>query len=346
MMKVKDKKEGARLKIYFRLTNPCGGANTLIDNLIKYLNNKEIEYILDYLPGFPEIMPAFYPFFKNKGQDCNLVHKDAFTSFYANSKPSLITVYHLPETPYYQKYASLMQKLYYKIVYLYHHRALKNTNVVVCTSQYTKKQLEIIHGYKKAVVIYCGVDTNLFRPMKVKKEKFGINKEKTILIYTGNLIKRKGADLLPEIMKKLGNNFVLLMTAGMRNQTIKKGKNIIFLGRFPFKKLVEVYSVSDILVFPTRLEGFGYTVAEAMACGKPVVTTNCSSLPELIIDGKGGFLCEIDNVDDFVEKIRILARDENLRKRMGIFNRKRILENFTLDVMGKKYVNLYKKLVK
>lgn len=61
-----------------------------------------------------------------------------------------------------------------------------------------------------------------------------------------------------------------------------------------------MYNFCDILLLPSCREGFGYAVAEAMACGKPVICTNSSSLPELVMEGKGGFLCEQDNIEDFV----------------------------------------------
>jgi glycosyltransferase involved in cell wall biosynthesis len=82
-----------------------------------------------------------------------------------------------------------------------------------------------------------------------------------------------------------------------------------------------------------------------MACGKPVVATNGSSLPELVIDGKGGFLCEMDNVRDFAEKIRQLTADENLRQEMGKFNRKRIEEMFTIKKMTEEYLTIYRSLL-
>jgi Glycosyltransferase len=105
-----------------------------------------------------------------------------------------------------------------------------------------------------------------------------------------------------------------------------------------------MYNYADIFLFPTRLEGFGLSVAEAMACGKPIVTTDCSSMPELVIDGKGGFLCEMDNVKDFADSIRILAEDSGLRRQMGTFNRARVIEKFSLDRMVQEYITVYKKL--
>ena len=105
------------------------------------------------------------------------------------------------------------------------------------------------------------------------------------------------------------------------------------------------YNDCDIFLSPSRLESFGLSVAEAMACGKPVVTTNYSSLPELVIDGKGGFLCKMDDIKEFAEKIKYLAKDEYLMKRMGKFNRKKVLNDFSSEKMGKNYIKIYKSLI-
>lgn len=60
---------------------------------------------------------------------------------------------------------------------------------------------------------------------------------------------------------------------------------------------------------------------------------------------KHGFLCKMDDVNNFVEKIRIPGENADLRKRMGEYNKKKILEKFTLSIMVKEYVEIYKKFV-
>ena len=64
------------------------------------------------------------------------------------------------------------------------------------------------------------------------------------------------------------------------------------------------------------------------------------------MDQKSGFLCQQDNVNDFVEKIKILGRDKNLRQSMSLFNRERIVENFTLEKMAENYLRLYKDVLR
>lgn len=103
----------------------------------------------------------------------------------------------------------------------------------------------------------------------------------------------------------------------------------------------EIYQDADILLFPTVREGFGLAAAEAMASGIPVVTTNCSALPELVHHGKGGYLCSIGNVDDYAKRINFLASSPEIRKKMGEYNRQRIEENFTLSIMINRYEKLF-----
>ena len=74
------------------------------------------------------------------------------------------------------------------------------------------------------------------------------------------------------------------------------------------------------------------------------MASNCTSFPELVVEGKGGFLCEKDNVKEFVERIQYLAGEPEQIRKMGQFNRERVLEKFTLESMVKKYLDLYRSL--
>jgi len=98
-----------------------------------------------------------------------------------------------------------------------------------------------------------------------------------------------------------------------------------------------------MLLFPSRLEGFGYSAVEAMACGKPVVVTNYSSLKEIVKDKENGYLCEINNVDDFVEKIKIVRERLNNSEKF-LDNYKYVKDNFSLEIMAKKYNGFFRKI--
>ena len=103
---------------------------------------------------------------------------------------------------------------------------------------------------------------------------------------------------------------------------------------------LEEYRQADVLLFPSRLEGFGYAVAEAMACGVPVVASNTSSLPELVDDGETGRLCVPEDPGSFVQAVRELAGDPQRRVSMGVAARARAVERFSLRRMASEYQGL------
>lgn len=86
-------------------------------------------------------------------------------------------------------------------------------------------------------------------------------------------------------------------------------------------------------------------VLEAMASGLPVVASNCSSLPEQIDNGKGGFLCELGNADDFANRINMLADSPQLRRDMGQWNLQRANEQFTIDKIVNDYYRLFEEVL-
>jgi glycosyltransferase involved in cell wall biosynthesis len=117
------------------------------------------------------------------------------------------------------------------------------------------------------------------------------------------------------------------------------------VGSVPFKDMANRYRQMDLLVMPSVREGFGLSVAEAMACGLPVVASDCSAIPELIDDGKGGFLCPVGDVNAFAEKINLLADSPKLRREMGEYNRAKVEKMFALDRMVKEYQELFEEVL-
>lgn len=277
-------------------------------------------------------------------EDCDLLHIAVGHAhlFKKIKKKKVTTLYHFDFNKEYLKYASLGQKFYQAlIVKELVKRSLEAVDGVIAMSNYTQQSAVAIFGDRDIRTIYPGIDAGKFKPQKEKRDN-----KKIRLLFVGNLIKRKGVDLLPKIMARLGSKYALYYTTGLRTKNVLKQKSMFPLGRLGEVELIKEYNQSDIFLFPSRLEGFGYGVAEAMSCAKPVVCTNTSSLPELVIDGQGGFLCTIDDVDDFVAKIKILGKNERLRRKMGQFNRKRVLAKFTLEKSAREHTKFYQQLIR
>ena len=135
-------------------------------------------------------------------------------------------------------------------------------------------------------------------------------------------------------------------TSGLRSERmLPRALNLVDLGRIGWEEMPELYRSNDILLSPTVREGFGLAIAEAMACGLPVVASNCSAVPELVDDGKGGFLCPVGDVGAFAEKTNLLARNPELRCQMGEYNRAKVEKMFTLERMASEYRELFESLL-
>jgi len=118
-------------------------------------------------------------------------------------------------------------------------------------------------------------------------------------------------------------------------------KSVIYLGKIPDEMVPKFYSMLDVFSGASIAEGFGFVYAEASRCGRPVVATNSSSIPEIILNGKTGILVPIRNSKILAEAIIKLLENRNLAKKMGKSG-----AEFTWDNSAKQHLEVYEKLIK
>ncbi len=201
----------------------------------------------------------------------------------------------------------------------------------------------------KVDVIPTGIDVKKPGDGSAIRREFGIKDEKVVL-YVGLLVPRKGVETLIEVIAKLkGENIkVLLVGDGpMRKEyeVIAKKKGItsklIFTG---FRKDVfDFYAAADVFFFPSRGEGLPGVLMEAMCCGLSVVTSNIPCIPDLVEDGKNGFLCKLDDNECLGARLKQLLDNPELRKKVGAAGVEKIKEFSWEQVIGK-YTDMYKTL--
>lgn len=334
------------MKISFPVIRGGSGTDIFIDNLTSGLIQGGVEIEIQVIHSAMGIIPSL----AGAGfrvHDADLVHSNTWSGFgFKKGIPLVVTGHSAVRTPELKKYHSTIQQIYYQLIKVCEQKSLRSAESVCTVSRFASDYLERMYGYSDANVIYNGIDPARFspHPSPGTEGRSGNSRKPISLFFAGNRRVMKGFDLLPEIMADLGDEFHLSIAAGLRGKnSAPTGKYIHDLGRISPSEMPALYNSCDIYLFPSRLEGFGLSVAEAMACGKPVVTTDCSSLPELVIDGKGGYLCPMDDVSAFAEAIRHLAEDEDLRARMGRFNRQRVMDHFTIEKMTREYLRVYRK---
>jgi L-malate glycosyltransferase len=243
-----------------------------------------------------------------------------------------------------RQYNSPIQNLHYTTdLKWFTRKAIRKASSITAVSKFTAELVRSDTGLQQKIhVIYNGVDETQFVPaVNRHAERRGIN-----VLFSGNLTRKKGADLLPDIAARLNPGIRILYTSGLRsNKRLPAHPALLGTGRIPHEAMPQLYNKCDMLLFPTVREGFGLAAAEAMACGLPVVTSNCSSLPELVDHGKGGYLCTPGDVAAFADCINTLADSASMRREMGEYNRARVEQNFTLARMVSEYKALFSEIL-
>jgi len=222
--------------------------------------------------------------------------------------------------------------------------SFKAADAVVTVSNYTANAVQEAFPGIEPEAIHNGIDVEHFCPSASSEP--AEHNERIELLYVGNLSRRKGADLLPGIMRQLGDGYVLRYTAGLRpGEDFADAANLVPVGTLHGQDLVDAYRRADLLIFPSRLEGFGYVAVEAMACGTPVVAADSSSLPEIVADPTTGRLCPVDDTACFVTRIRELADNPQQLAASGETGRERAVKLFSIDNMTKSYIALFERLL-
>lgn len=335
------------MKIRFPVIRNFSGADVYFDQLAEGVAAQGAEVELRFYPHVLEFLPytALRPFFRHR-HECDLVHTKAEYGwlFAEPGKPLVVTLAHCVFDPIYEHYKGALKRLYHQMKLGKNiPRSFAVADRIVAVSRFTAEQIGEVFGRSDVRTIYNGVDVDFFRPAP---EPAQASSGPIRLLYVGNMTARKGFPLLKPILERLGPGYVLEYTTGLRTRGSRPPHPAMqALGRLTRRELLEAYQRCDILLFPSRLEGFGYPVAEAMACGKPVVCTRHSSLPELLDDSQGGYLCALDNLEEFAEAVRRLAADPERRRQMGAHNRAKAQREFSLERCAREYTKLYQELL-
>lgn len=210
--------------------------------------------------------------------------------------------------------------------------SILNADHIITISQFSKK--DIIKQYKiksdKITVAYPGLDPDIFHKItndeKINNVTKKYNIHKNYILYIGTLQPRKNLIRLIEAFRKIEGMELVIVGKGsgegrsgwMYEDILKKPKElgieekVIFTGFVPKDDLPYLLSGATSFVLPSLWEGFGIPLLEAMACGTPVISSNVSSLPEVV--GKAGLLVNPQSADQIEQAIRVVSFDKKLRR--------------------------------
>lgn len=234
-------------------------------------------------------------------------------------------------------------------------RVIEGSDRVITGSEFSRRQLARELGVRTdhVSVVPYGVDAR-FAPAPRRPDllaRYGLD-GRTVALYFGGLKTRKNLFLLLEIWREVAaaHPEARLLVAGggpllpgLRARARRLGvqERVVFTGYVPEAEKAAHYNLADVFLFPSAMEGFGLAVGEAMSSGLPVVASDRGSIPEVLVDGEGGFLSDPARPETFVARLQLLLSDGALREKFGRANQERVERLFRWERCARETARVY-----
>jgi glycosyltransferase involved in cell wall biosynthesis len=237
-------------------------------------------------------------------------------------------------------------------------KAIQNADAIISVSQYTAEVTKQLFSLKKEIkVIPNGIDLNQFSVNETNRID-----ENTIL-YFGTLIRKKGLLELPlifnEVYKK--NNEAKLILIGKDASDILTGssstwdimkplftiealQNVHYLGSVPYNEIKNHIDSAAVCVFPTFAEALPVSWLEAMAMQKAIVASDIGWASEIIENEVNGFLVHPKHHHEYANKILELLDNPNRRIQFGVEARKKVAQQFSIDIVSEVSSRFYQSI--
>lgn len=241
---------------------------------------------------------------------------------------------------------------------------IKDCNKILCVSDYIKKHVEERFSLKENntdILINC-IDTDKFNGQieeneaNTLRQKYQIENNQKILLFTGRLSKEKGIkELLEAISMIKTKDFKLLIVGSfffgtqikndfeneLKGLIEKVKENVVFTGYVPYEEIQKIYAIADIAVLPSIWEDPApLTIIEAMASGLPIITTASGGIPEYAKNGCAIIVKRNENMtQDLAKEIEKLIKDSDKMIEMAKVSRENVtnlgLDDFYRDLIEK-----------
>ena len=259
-------------------------------------------------------------------------------------------------------FAKSLNHLYTKLVLT---PLLDRAKVIIATSPNYVAGSKILQKYKKKVrVVPYSVDLELFKLNKSNKKTFLELKEKykgkKIILFVGRLVPYKGLEFLiramPSIREEIKNIKLIIIGDGILKQQLEEMVSelglddcIEFIPGLHNEKLPPYYFAAELFVLPSiyKAEAFGIVQLEAMACGKPIVSTNVfgSGISYANKNGETGLVVPPRNPKQLSKAVIKILGGENFRKLLGRNSKLRVKKYFSKSTMVKNILKIYKSIL-
>lgn len=227
--------------------------------------------------------------------------------------------------------------------------------VTAVSDALVKQTFDLIAPDKEIETIYNFIDERVYRKADASllKQEYGIAEEEKVIIHVSNFrpVKRvrdivaafaKISDRIPSKLLLVGDGPEMTLVCSLVEELGLTGR-VLLLGKQ--EKVEELYAISDLVMLLSEKESFGLVLLEANACGVPAIGTNIGGIPEVIIDGETGYICELGDIEAAAEKAVKLLKDPSLHKRFSDAAMKLAGDKFASARITAEYEAIYDRLL-
>jgi N-acetyl-alpha-D-glucosaminyl L-malate synthase BshA len=227
----------------------------------------------------------------------------------------------------------------------------KSDSVTAVSQQLIQQTYELLEPNKKITPVYNFIDERVYHKKDVSylKDEYGILPDEKTIIHISNFRQVKRVPDVVRVFEKIQKQIkakLLLVGDGPEvtivNRLVREldlTNKVLFLGKQD--NLEELYSISDLKLLLSKKESFGLVLLEAMACGVPCIGTRVGGIPEVIIDGETGYLCELGDVEEIADKAITLLSDPALHQDFSENALARVREEFSSLKIVEQYEQIY-----
>ncbi|MBI1972600.1 glycosyltransferase family 4 protein [Candidatus Woesearchaeota archaeon] len=233
-------------------------------------------------------------------------------------------------------------------------------NADYCTSNNEFHMNQIKHLAKQTRVIRNGVNTAVFkiRPKQAMRKKLNLPQNKTLVLFIGWLVERKGIhyllDAIPEVIKKHKEvEFLLIGEGHLYESLVQKTQQhnieayVRFLGKKSQQQVAEYMSAADILVLPSLYEGMPNVVMEAFASGLPVIATDVCGTSELVQHKVNGLLIQPKKPQEIAQSLLTFLQNKQLTNKYAKAAQQTIQkQHLTWEKCAESHIKLYKEFLR
>ncbi len=197
---------------------------------------------------------------------------------------------------------------------------------------------------KKIIQIPYGADLSEFKQFPKEDDVFRV-------VFAGGMTIRKGVHYLLQAFSELNLPNSELLLIGAMNDEIKPffkkyEGHFKYAGFLPKNQLSRSYSQGSVFALDSLDDGFGIVIMQAMACGLPLICSTNTGAPDVIEDGKEGFIIPIRNLEALKNKLLFLYKNQKLCREMGQAAKQRVASGFTWDHYGDRIVEEFKRILR